>query len=109
MEGRELLRLVVDPTRQAILAALAPAEMPVATLVAAVGGEQSNVSHHLALLRSAGLVTVRRQGRQQFYRLADAELARVLAELDAVGHRLDQVLYCLRVGIPVGTGFHGYG
>ena len=34
------------------------------------------VAHHLRLLRLAGLVTTRREGKEVFYRVADTELAR---------------------------------
>ena len=36
------------------------------------------VSHHLRLLKSAGLIVSRRQGKEMYYRAADTEPARVL-------------------------------
>ena len=36
------------------------------------------VSHHLRLLKSAGLIVSRRQGKEMYYRAADTEAARVL-------------------------------
>ena len=38
----------------------------------------SAVSHHLRLLKSAGLIVSRRQGKEMYYRAADTEAARVL-------------------------------
>ena len=39
-----------------------------------VGCQVPNMSQHLAVLRSAGLVTSRRDGTTVFYRLADARV-----------------------------------
>lgn len=52
-------------------------EWPVAELVAELGWPQPQVSKHLAVLRSVGLVIVRRQGRQRMYRLNAKQLKAV--------------------------------
>ncbi len=78
-------------------------------LVAQLEDEQSNVSHHLKVLRDAGLVACRRDGRAQVYRLADTEVARVLGEVEALADRLDRAAYTARLGLPADAGFHGYG
>lgn len=44
--------------------------------IAAVKMSSLAVAHHLRLLRLAGLVTIRREGKEVFYRVADTELAR---------------------------------
>jgi len=89
--------------------ALRGGERTVSELVAALGDEQSNVSHHLAALRKQGLVAARRSGRKQLYRLADPELAAMLDKVDALAARLDQVAYTAALGIPTDPAFHGYG
>ena len=104
-----VLRLVTEPTRHRLLRALLEGERTVGELVGQLQGEQSNLSHHLATLRDAGLVQVRRSGRHQVYRIADGEVARLLREVDALEGRLEQLLYSLRLGIPAGGQFHGYG
>lgn len=109
MESAALLRLVSETTRHAILQALRGGERNVAALVEATAGEQSNVSHHLGVLREAGLVAVRRHGRNQFYRLADPEVGRLLEQVEAIAGRLDQVAYTSRLGISPTPGFLGYG
>lgn len=109
MDAVALLRLVSEGTRHAILEELRKGERTVAELVAALADEQSNVSHHLATLRQAGLVVARRDGRNQRYRLADAEVAKVLEQVEALASRLEQLAYSASLGLPADPGFHGYG
>ena len=59
---------IAEARRREILAFLAPDERPVGDIVAAVNLAQPSVSKHLKVLHEVGLVTVRRQGRQAFYR-----------------------------------------
>jgi len=109
VDSASLLRLVSEPTRHGLLALLRQGERSVGDLVAATADEQSNVSHHLAILRNAGLVAARRAGRSQVYRLADPEVAQLLDQVEALARRLDQVGYTSRLGLPAAPGFQGYG
>jgi DNA-binding transcriptional ArsR family regulator len=59
---------VAEPRRRAILNYLSTRERPVGDIVAALGLAQPSVSKHLRVLRHVGLVDVRRDGRQAFYR-----------------------------------------
>jgi DNA-binding transcriptional ArsR family regulator len=59
---------VAEPRRRDILDYLAPRECPVGDIVVAMGLAQPSVSKHLRVLRDVGLVEVRRDGRQVFYR-----------------------------------------
>lgn len=59
---------VAEPRRRDILAFLASEERPVGDIVGALSLEQSSVSKHLRVLRSVGLVHVRRDGRRMLYR-----------------------------------------
>jgi len=70
---------VAEPRRRDILNYLASRERPVADIVASLGLEQPSVSKHLRVLRDVGLVHVRREGRQMFYR-TNAEAIRPLHE-----------------------------
>lgn len=74
----KLFRGLADPTRLAILLALARGERNVAGLVGEIGSSQANVSGHLACLKGCGLVTDRAQGRANYYRLARPELHALL-------------------------------
>ena len=66
----KLFRGLGDPTRLRLLLALSDGEQRVVDLVAQVGLAQSTVSAHLACLKDCGLLEMRPQGRQSFYRLA---------------------------------------
>lgn len=64
-------RAFADPKRLCVLESLASGELSVGDLSSLVGCQIPNMSQHLAVLRSAGLVTTRREGSTVFYRLAD--------------------------------------
>jgi DNA-binding transcriptional ArsR family regulator len=60
----DLFRTLADPTRRAVFERLAgEGELSVGDLTAGAGVSQPAVSQHLAVLRQAGLVTERREGR----------------------------------------------
>jgi ArsR family transcriptional regulator, arsenate/arsenite/antimonite-responsive transcriptional repressor len=70
-----------DETRLRILKLLAQRELCVCELEAVLGMTQSRVSTNLALLRNAGLVRDRRDGRWVFYSLDREALHRQMAHL----------------------------
>lgn len=64
----DFTKAMADETRQCILTLLQAGEMSVSELNEHFTMTQPTLSHHLARLRRAQLVTVRREGRQMFYR-----------------------------------------
>ena len=64
------LKALADPERLRIVDALFAGAKNVSDLSAELESEIVNVSHHLGVLRSAGLVHVERQGRFMIYSLA---------------------------------------
>jgi DNA-binding transcriptional ArsR family regulator len=72
----EVLRVLAQPSRLELLHRLADGPAEVSRLAAAIGASQPNVSQHLAVLRSAGLVEPERHGREVRYRLADPDVLR---------------------------------
>jgi len=64
-------RALADPKRLCVLESLASGELSVGDLSSLVGCQIPNMSQHLSVLRTAGLVTTRRDGSTVFYRLAD--------------------------------------
>src|SRR5438552_5305816 len=64
-------RALADPKRLCVLESLAAGELSVSDLSVRVACRVPNMSQHLAVLRSAGLVSTRRDGNTVFYRLAD--------------------------------------
>lgn len=73
----EVFRAVADPTRRAILDLLADGERPAGEIVARFDVSQPAISQHLRVLREAGLVAARRDGRRQIYRV-EAERLRAV-------------------------------
>ena len=71
----DVFRALADPTRRAIFERLALEELPVHALTAGAGVSQPAVSKHLRILKEAGLVCDRHQGRQTHYRAELAALA----------------------------------
>jgi DNA-binding transcriptional ArsR family regulator len=78
--ANEGFRLLADPTRIKILWALLQGESSVTCLAELVGATPTGVSQHLAKLRLAKLVQVRREGTFAYYSAADDHVARLLAE-----------------------------
>jgi ArsR family transcriptional regulator len=78
-----LLLLIGQPVRLLILATLDGHEACVCHLEAVLGLRQAALSQHLMILRQAGLVHSRREGRNIFYRLANPELLPALRQLAA--------------------------
>ncbi|HEY3734816.1 MAG TPA: metalloregulator ArsR/SmtB family transcription factor [Streptosporangiaceae bacterium] len=67
-----LLGMLADPTRSRILFALVTVEeLCVGDLALALGITEDQVSYALKMLRLAGLVSFRKDGRMVFYRLSD--------------------------------------
>lgn len=80
----QLFRLLADQTRLRILRLLVEAEeYHVRALCDQLGQSQPAVSHHLALLRSAGLIECRRHGKHNFYRLTPGKFEVVLDQIFA--------------------------
>ena len=70
-------KAISDDTRQKIMSECCCCELSVSEIVEKMDVSQPTVSHHLAILREAGLVTIREEGKQTFYTLNQ-----------------DQVVYC---------------
>jgi protein-tyrosine-phosphatase/DNA-binding transcriptional ArsR family regulator len=84
LEVPELLRAAGDPLRWRILELLCIEDLCVCHLVDALGLAQSSVSHHLAILRSAGLVETERFRYWTYYRLSASALAGMAHHLGAL-------------------------
>jgi ArsR family transcriptional regulator len=72
--AEQLLPVVADPTRWRILTLLAEAELCTTHLQEMLGAKQTLVSHHLKVLREAGLVDTSPCGRFTYYRLRPGAL-----------------------------------
>lgn len=78
--GDDVFRVLADPTRRRILDILAEHGVRSVSQLAAEfpGLVTSGISKHLMALRSAGLVTATRQGRNQLYRIDPTGFSRAL-------------------------------
>ncbi|MDA8371231.1 MAG: metalloregulator ArsR/SmtB family transcription factor [Nocardiopsaceae bacterium] len=84
------VNLFGDPLRARIVGLLATEQMCTCHLIEETGARQPTISHHLRVLREAGLVETEPRGRFTYYRLrpeAIAELAADLGELAARAER----------------------
>lgn len=81
----EIATLVGDPGRAAMLMALMDGRALTATELAGVGGvTPQTASAHLARMTRAGLLSVERQGRHRYHRLASIAVAQMLEGIMAV-------------------------
>jgi DNA-binding transcriptional ArsR family regulator len=68
---------VAEPKRRRVLELLAEGELPVNDLVDSLGWPQPMVSKHLGVLKEVGLVVVREDGRQHYYRINGETMKRI--------------------------------
>jgi DNA-binding transcriptional ArsR family regulator len=97
----DVFRAVSDPTRRQMLELLRERDRTVTELAEPFDMSQPAVSQHLRVLRDAGLVEVRKQGRHRVYRLDPLPLQEVFdwaqyfegfwrKRLEALGRELDR-------------------
>ncbi len=97
----DTFRAIGDPTRRAILDLLSERERTVGELVERFDVSQPALSQHLRVLRDAGLVAPRKDGRRRVYRIEAEPLREVYdwvshyerfwdEKLDALGRYLDR-------------------
>jgi DNA-binding transcriptional ArsR family regulator len=76
-QAASVFRAIADPTRRAMLDRLMQGERPAGELAGPHEMTQPALSQHLRVLRQAGLVSCRRQGRQRLYRLRPEPLREI--------------------------------
>ena len=69
--------VLVDPQRRALLDELRGGARSVGQLVEALGCSQPTASKHLRVLRTAGLVDVRKDAQRRIYALRPAPIAEI--------------------------------
>lgn len=70
----DIFRALADPTRRAVFERLAEGETTVTALTSQFDVSQPAISQHVAVLRRAGLLSERREGRYVHYRVKPAGL-----------------------------------
>jgi ArsR family transcriptional regulator len=86
------IQALADPTRRAILQMLNGADLSAGEIAARFHISAPSVSHHLSVLKNAGLVLAQRNGQNIIYRLNTTVVQEVL----------QQLLDLLRVGEALG-------
>ncbi|MGC4044776.1 MAG: metalloregulator ArsR/SmtB family transcription factor [Armatimonas sp.] len=83
-----LFQALAHPTRIAILELLRNGELSAGALAEGLALKQVNVSQHLHILRTSGLVASRRDSRHFFYRVSHRELFQILDVLKQYAYDL---------------------
>jgi len=74
-------KAIADETRQKIMSECCCCWLSVNEIVEKVGFSQPTISHHLAILRDAGLVNIREEGKQTFYSLNQDKIVACCGQL----------------------------
>ncbi|MGE0279253.1 MAG: ArsR/SmtB family transcription factor [Rhizobiaceae bacterium] len=82
----QLFRALADPTRRAIYERLSRRELNVSQLADGLPVSQPAISQHLSVLRDAGLLAERREGRFSFYRAEPSGLAPLIDWVEHYRH-----------------------
>jgi ArsR family transcriptional regulator len=83
----EICKVLTDPKRLVLLAALRDGERSVGELAAAAGASLANASQHLSVLRAAGIVDGRRSGTGVRYRLSEPGIVDACDAIDRIVRR----------------------
>ena len=83
----EILKALAQPTRLAILEFLRGGEECVCRIFPAIGGNQPNISKHLALMKKAGVLDSRQEGTMTFYWIKDTRVFEILDLVDEMLRR----------------------
>ena len=73
---------LAHPLRLKILEKLRDGPCCVCKIIPYVGGEQSNVSHHLAILRRAGIIHSEKRGIEVWYAVTDPRVFEIIDLMD---------------------------
>lgn len=88
----EVFKVIANQKRLEIILLLENRELNVGEMVDMLGLRQSNLSQHLTLLRQQRLVTVRKCGRESYYKLSDNSIAksiRIIHDFLRAQHRIE--------------------
>ncbi|MCS6846721.1 MAG: metalloregulator ArsR/SmtB family transcription factor [Anaerolineae bacterium] len=105
LKDRDLLdavafaKAIADETRQRIMKLCCCRRLTVSEITEQIGVSQPTVSHHLAILRDAGLVTADREGRETYYSLNQERITACCGRLmltfapeERITHQVDRAL-----------------
>jgi DNA-binding transcriptional ArsR family regulator len=82
----DICKTISNPNRQAILDMMRSGEITVTELVNKTGISQANLSQHLAILRSKGVVNTRRDGNNIYYSISNLKIIQAYDLISEVLH-----------------------
>ncbi|MFO7929253.1 MAG: metalloregulator ArsR/SmtB family transcription factor [Candidatus Humimicrobiaceae bacterium] len=85
----DICKTISNPRRQAIINALRDGEVKVNDLVKKTGIPQANLSQHLSLLRSKGVVNTKKEGNSVYYSISNPK---IIKAYDLIGEVLMEEL-----------------
>lgn len=88
----EVFKVLANEKRLEVILLLENRELNVTQMIQMLGLRQSNLSQHLTLLRQQKLVTVRKNGRESYYKLTDQSIAKAIRTIHEVlraQHRIE--------------------
>jgi DNA-binding transcriptional ArsR family regulator len=77
----DIFNAAADPCRIRILKLLREGELCVCEIMTALNRPQSSTSHHLSILKDAGLIKERKDGKWSRYRLSDGAVIEMLNQV----------------------------
>jgi len=86
----DICKTISNPNRQAIIDNLRGKEMSVTGLINKTGISQANLSQHLSILRSKGVVVTRREGNNIYYSISNPKILKAYDLLSEVMQELFQ-------------------
>lgn len=83
----DVFKALADPCRLKILKLLREGELCVCEIMTALNRPQSSTSHHLLILKDAGLIKERKDGKWSRYRLSDGAVIEMLNQAKLLGEK----------------------
>jgi DNA-binding transcriptional ArsR family regulator len=83
----KVFKAISDPCRLAILKLLKEGELCVCEIMTALDRPQSSTSHHLTILKNAGLIKERKEGKWSHYRLSDGAIIEMMNQVKLLTER----------------------
>jgi DNA-binding transcriptional ArsR family regulator len=80
----EFCKMFAHPIRLALLDSFREGEKTVTELQKELGLKQSTISQHLANFRKLGIVTIRKEGRNTYYKISDERILKAYDLIDQV-------------------------
>jgi ArsR family transcriptional regulator len=82
-KATKALKAMAHPLRLKILCVLKSDELPVLEIVEQVGSSQSNISQHIDILRTKGIIESRRDGNKILCKVKDEKILKLVANMQA--------------------------